>query len=97
LNKLNSESINYNFNEILPGEELIAVMFKSNDGKIDYSIPCKNTTTFVKIEEKLYDEYPELKDFNTYFTVNGRIVKRFKSMLENNIRNHDKILLNIHE
>ena len=52
---------------------------------------------FVRIEEKLYNEYPEYKDLNTYFTVNGRIVKRFRSMLENNIRNNDKILLNIYE
>ena len=48
-------------------------------------------------EEKLYDEYPEFKEVNTYFTVNGRLIKRFKSMLENNIRDNDKILLNIYE
>jgi len=47
LNKLKTESVNNNFSEFLPGEELIAVMFKSNDGKIDYSIPCKDSTTFV--------------------------------------------------
>ena len=93
MNKLNSESINYNFNEILPGEELIAVMFKSNDGKIDYSIPCKNTTTFVKIEEKLYDEYPEYKETDNYFLVNGNRVKRFKTIKENQIKNGKPIIL----
>ena len=42
-------------------------MFKSNDGKIDYSIPCKDSTTFVKMEEKLYDEYPEYKETDNFF------------------------------
>ena len=61
------------------------------------SFTCQKDERVVRIEEKLYDEYPEFKDLNTYFTVNGRTVKRFRSMLENNIRDNDKILLNIYE
>ena len=58
---------------------------------------CQKNDVFVRIEEKLYNDYPEFKDLNTYFTVNGRVVKRFRSMAENEIRNNDKILLNIYE
>ena len=68
-------------------------MFKSNDGKIDYSIPCKNTTTFVKIEEKLYDEYPEYKETDNYFLVNGNRVKRFKTINDNQIKNGKPVIL----
>ncbi len=69
----------------------------STDQKVGFSIACKNTTTFVKLEEELYNEYPEYKEFNTYFTVDGLVIKRFKSIEENNIKNRDKIILNVYE
>ena len=68
-------------------------MFKSNDQKIDYCLPCKTTTTFVKIEEKLYEEYPEYKETENYFLVNGNRVKRFKSIKENRIKNGKPVIL----
>jgi len=92
LNNLKTASINSNFKDFLPGEEIISVMFKSDDHKIEYSLPCKNTTTFVKIEEKLYEEYPEYKETNNYFLVNGNRVKRFKTIKENQITNGKSIL-----
>ena len=74
----------------------MALQIISTDHKVSFPIPCKNTNTFVKIEEELYKEYPEYKDVNTYFTVNGFEIKRFKSIQENNIKNKDKIILNIY-
>ena len=74
----------------------MALHIISIDEEVSLPIPCKNTTTFVKIEEELYKEYPEYKDVNTYFTVNGFEIKRFKSIQENNIKNRDKIILNIY-
>ena len=93
---MNKELNNYNnnpFKEILPGEKVIAVSFKSSDGKIEFCFPCKNTTPFVKIEEKLYDEYPEYKETDNYFLVNGSKVKRFKTIEENNIKSGNTIYL----
>ena len=69
----------------------------SVDNSINYCIPCKNVDIFVRLEEKLYNEYPKYKDLNTYFTVNGRVNKRFKSIKENDLKNFDKILLNVYE
>ena len=79
------------------GEKIMAIHFTSTDGKVNLALPCKNTDIFVRLEEKLYNEYPEYKDVNTYFTVGGNIVKRFKTMKENNIKNTNAILLNIYE
>ena len=77
------------------GERIIAVNFKSIDQNVDHPIACKNTDIFVRIEEKLYDKFPEYKEYsNTFFTVNGTMVKRFKSMEDNKIKNGDKIILN---
>lgn len=76
--------------------EIIKLRAKK-DQMIDIAIPCLITDTFVRIEEILYDQYPEYKDNNTYFTVNGGTVKRFKTIQENNIKNYDKVLLNLYE
>ena len=74
----------------------MAVHFISKDYKVNCSFPCKNTDIFVKLEDKLYNKYPEYKELNTYFTVGGNIVKRFKTMEQNNIQNSSVILLNIY-
>ena len=101
INKLNDEmkklKLKYNINENVNINEILSIQIKSIDQKVDLSYACKKDDIFVRIEEKLYNEYPEFKDLNTYFTVNGRIIKRFRSLQENDIRNNDKILLNIYE
>ena len=58
-----------------------------------YCIPCKNSELFVKLEEKLYNDYPQYKDKDTYFEVNTKRIKRFKSLDENNIKNNDIVVL----
>ena len=42
----------------------------------------------------MYDEYPELKNNDNYFLVNGRKIKRFLTIDENNIKDGDNILIN---
>ena len=81
-------------NVINPGEKTIAVLFISSDQKIQYAISCKNTTPFVRIEEKLYEEYPEYKETDNYFLHNGSVIKRFKTVEENHIKNGKPIILN---
>jgi hypothetical protein len=83
-----------NLSIINPGEEILCIHFKSIDQIIDFPIVCKNTDIFVKAEEQLYEIYPEYKEMNNFFTVNGLLVERFKSMKDNKIKNYDKILLN---
>ena len=57
-----------------------------------YSLVCKNTDLFVRLEEKLNNDYPELlKDKETYFIVNTRRIKRFKTLDENQIKGNDII------
>ena len=77
-----------------PGEKVIATLFISADQTLIYSIACKTSTPFVKVEEKLYDEYPELKNTDNYFLHNGSRIKRFKTIEENNIKSGKPIILN---
>ena len=82
------------FNKILPGEKVISVaLLTSTDQKFIYSLPCKTSTLFSKIEEKLYEEFPEYKETDNHFLINGKKVKRFKTIEENGIKNGKPIIL----
>ena len=85
----------YSYLKLEPGEKLMSVIFISTDQKIHHSFVCKNTDKFAKIEQLLYNEYPEYSDQENYFLVNANKINRFKSLDENNIKNSDIITLNI--
>jgi hypothetical protein len=72
-------------------------MTMGNQDIQNYAMTCKNTDLFVTLEEKLYNDYPKYKDYDTFFQVNTRKIKRFKTIEENNIKNNDIISIFIIE
>ena len=80
-----------------PLDKIIAIKFESTDNNINTIMACKSSEIFSRVEERLYKEYPQYKNSNYHFTVGGNIVKRFKTMEENNIKNNSVILLNVLE
>ena len=82
---------NSSINILKPGEKVMAINFVSMGIQEvgHYCQACKNTDTFIKLEEKLNNDFPKLKDYETYFEVNGRRIKRFKTLDENKIKNND--------
>ena len=104
INKKNIEIQNYQLNNIninndegitsiKPGEKVIAISFVSmgNQDIGHYAVVCKNTDLFIRLEEKLYNEYPKFKNYETYFEVRTKRIKRFKTLDENEIKNGDII------
>ena len=82
---------------IKPGEKIFSINFISFDKKIsNYGISCKKTDIFDRIEEQLYEDFPEYKEKETYFMKNGNKIKRLKSLDENNIKRNDVIELCIY-
>ena len=77
--------------EILPNEKLITVIFQSQE--FIYSIICKDTDIFAKIESKLYEKFPKYKESEQYFIVNGKKVNRFNTLKENGIKYSDIIIM----
>ena len=78
---------------VKPGERIIGVNFVSM-GTNDighFNLVCKNIELFVRLEERLYANFPQFKNYETYFEVNGRRIKRFKTLDENNIKSNDII------
>ena len=74
--------------------EELEINFISLDLNINYDILCERTDNFLKLEEKLYIEFPELRFKNLSFSRNGYEINRSFSIAENNILNNDQILVN---
>ena len=79
--------------EIFEKEKLLTVIFNSADQKMHYSLICKNTDVFNRVENSLYNIYPEYKESENYFTSNGIKINKCKTLEENNIKFSDVITL----
>ena len=68
-------------------------MTQGNQDIVNYTIPCKSTDLFVRLEERLYNDYPKYRNYETFFMVNTRRILRFKTLEENKIKSGDIISL----
>ena len=93
LEKILNDEKNYNRIMYKHIKESIAVLFSSTDSKIHYSMICKTSDIFEKLEEKLYEAYPEYKERENIFLVNGNIVDKNKNIADNKIKDNDNIIL----
>ena len=74
-------------------ERLIEIKFCSTDKVINYLIICKDTDNFLKLKEKLYLEYPLLKNNFNCFLINGNIINESENLIKNGIKNGDSIII----
>ena len=75
-------------------ENSIAVIFNSIDQNINLAISCSLSDTFSKIEKKLFDEFPELKQQNIYYLANGNVIDKSLTLEKNKIKNSTTIIIN---
>ena len=75
-------------------EKYIYVIFNTIDWSIKCFAPCYTSENFTAIEEKLYNKYPELKNKQIYYTVNGITINRSDTLEKNNIKSNTNILIN---
>ena len=91
------EKINSNKPYEINGEKFMFIIFISDDLKMHYSCICKLTEKFHIIEDKLYDIYPEYRDNDNSFMVNGKIIDKLITLEENGIKSNDIIKIKINE
>ena len=75
------------------GEAMMIVTFISSDQQLHYSVLCKNTDEFYKIEGLLYKEYPGYAENENYFLVDGQKINKYKTLEQNGIKNNSQIIL----
>ena len=76
------------------GEVLMSIIFISSDQNLHYSVICKNTDEFYKIESQIYKKYPEYTENENFFILNGKKINRYKTLEQNGVKNNDIIILN---
>ena len=93
--KLNNLSDNNQGLTFKPGDKIISVLFVTQGSQdiFNYSIACKTSDLFVRLEERLYQDFPKFRNVETFFMVNANRMLRFKTLEENKIKNNDIISL----
>ena len=79
--------------ELSKDENILCLIIISIDQKIHFPIICKNTNRMIDLEKLLYDEYPEYKESENFFMINGIKINKYKTLEENHIKNRDIITL----
>ena len=77
-----------------PGEKLISIKFVSCDQNINFSSYVKVNDNFTKIENILYNNYPNYREIENYFIANGKKINKYKTIEQNGIKDNDIITLN---
>ena len=75
-------------------EKLITIIITSTDQTIHFPIACKNTSTFQDIEKELYKNFPDYSNGENAFLCKGRLINKFQTLEENNVKNGDILILN---
>ena len=93
-----SQSINKSneVESIKPEEQKMTVRFvcMNVNQEIANSYSCKKSDLFVNLEERLYEEFPQFKKYDTYYLINTKRVKRYLTLEQNEIK--DKDIINIY-
>ena len=82
-----------NFNRLVDYDNIIVIQFTSTDQKIQRGIKCLPSHKFAEVEEKLYQIYPEYRTTNNSFVTDGRVVIKFQTIAENNIKDGQVVQL----
>ena len=76
-------------------EDFICINFQNPH--YNYSLPCLKTDIFAEVEEKYYQEFPELRETNNIFLYNGSPILRFKTIEDNKIKNGSPVFMEVPE
>ena len=95
LNYMKNNIINNgNIKKYVDFNKIVVINFMSGDGIINnIGIKCLKTDTFAEVEEKLYKIFSQYRESNNVFLNRGKLVLRFKTIEQNNIRDGDKVQL----
>ena len=92
--KLKSQSNSKQTKEKFDMDEIMIVYFESQDQETNHvAIRCLASDTFAEVEEKIYKKFNNYRNTNNTPICNGRIILRFKTLSENNIKDENIVQL----
>ena len=93
ISELKDEIKKFESKFLSPGEKLITIKIVSVDQTVNFIMTAKNTEKFSSLENILYDKFPKYKETENFFLVNGKKIKKYKTLEENKIKNKDVLTL----
>lgn len=78
--------------KLLKNEFMLTLIIMTKDEKAIFSLICKNTDKFIKIQEKFYKKYPEYLGNKGTFKINNHLIQNNKTLDESNIKDNDIII-----
>ena len=72
-------------------KDICLIQFLSSDQRVNMFITCKVKDNFSILEEKLYADFPNLKNKNIIFLAKGKIINRSATLEQNKINNDTTI------
>ena len=85
----NIQSSNYGENE----KDLISVIFISKDETFIILLIVKKNEQFLKVSKSLYKNFPELSKIDNEFFIDGKIIEKNKTLMENDISDNSMIVI----
>ena len=93
IKELKNNSLKITENKKINISDTKMISFVSKDKKIIDVIPCIGDETFAEIEEILYRDYPDFRETNNSFFLNGKEILRFKTINDNKIGTGKPVIL----
>ena len=78
--------------KLLKNEFMLTLIIMTKDKKVIFSLICKNTDKFIKIQEKFYKKYPEYLENKGTFKIKNHLIQNNKTLEESNIKDNDIII-----
>ena len=79
--------------ELEENENIIIVIFQSNEDQKTYPIICKNTEIFSEIEIRLKNKFTSLKEQENFYLHNGKKINKYKNLEDNKISDCNTIVI----
>lgn len=73
-------------------DTIFTVTISSINEDIHYSMICKNSDKFKRLENSFYENFPEYKNNNNIFLIQDKQISKDDSLEANNIRDNDVIV-----
>ena len=77
---------------LVDNEYILVLLVITQDEKVIFSLICKNTDKFQKVENKFYENYPEYNSNNGKFFFKNNLLGKEKTLEECKLRNNDIII-----
>ena len=73
-------------------EYILSLILITKDKNVIFSVLCKNTDKFIKVEKKFYKEHPEYLEKKGNFKIRDKLIDKNETIEESKLKNNDIVI-----